>query len=96
MREKSHRQKYEGDANDMNTITYGITEEIYSIGGESRISYGIAAYQNVSEDATATVVASVHNITEDKAGLTEIVDACNRQGLSVCHLLDVVEDFLEA
>lgn len=75
-------------------VTYGITEEKYSIGSKTRISYGIAAYSNTESDGTSTVVASVHDITDEKERLEELVDRCNRLKLSVIHLLDVVEDFL--
>ena len=75
-------------------ITYGITEEIYSLGSDRRVSYGIAAYANAEEDGTATVVASVHDITTDKQSLSELVLSCNRLGLSTIHLEDAVENFL--
>ena len=76
------------------TITYGITEEHYSLGEDSRTSYGIAAYADADTDGTAMIVASVHDITSDKQKLTELVLKCNRMELSVIHLYDVVEDFL--
>lgn len=76
------------------TITYGITEELYSLGEIRRTSYGIAAYADIDEDGIATVVASVHDITSDKHKLAELVRKCNQLGLSVVHLNDVVEDFL--
>lgn len=78
----------------MTDITYGITEEKYSIGDVSRISYGIAAYANADVDGTASIVAWVHDITSDKQKLSELVDVCNKLEVSVCHLLEVVEDFL--
>ena len=76
------------------TITYGITEELYSLGEIRRTSYEIAAYADVDEEGTATIVASVHDITSDKHKLAELVRKCNQLGLSVVHLNDVVEDFL--
>lgn len=75
-------------------ITYGITEEIYSLGTDRRVSYGIAAYANAKEDGTAIIVAAVHDITSDKKSLSELVLSCNRSELSVIHLEDAVEDFL--
>lgn len=75
-------------------ITYGLTEERYTLGNQTRVSCGIAAYADALIDGTATVVASVQDITNDKEKLTQVVDACNRLGLSVDHLMDVVEDFL--
>ena len=76
------------------TITYGIIEEIYSIGYDRRITYGIAAYSSAEVDGTATVIASIHDINDDKEKLSELVNTCNRLELSVIHLYDVVEDFL--
>ena len=78
----------------MMNVTYGVTEEIYSLGASSRVSYGIAAYADAEEDDTATIVASVHDITTDKQALDELVSLCNRLDLSTVHLMDVVEDFL--
>lgn len=76
------------------TVTYGITEEVYALGCDRRVSYGIAAYADAELDGTATIVVSVHDITSDKDKLSELVQACNRLRLSTLHLADVVEDFL--
>ncbi|MBO5111332.1 MAG: hypothetical protein J6D21_11535 [Clostridia bacterium] len=78
----------------MMNITYGMTEEVYALGTERRVSYGIAAYADAEEDGTATIVASVHDVTADKQALVELVELCNRLELSLIHLNDVVEDFL--
>ena len=78
----------------MMNVTYGVTEEIYSLGTSSRTSYGIAAYADSEEDGTATIVASIHDVTADKQSLSELVGLCNRLELSTIHLNDVVEDFL--
>ena len=77
----------------MMNVTYGITEEVYSLDTERRVSYGIAAYAD-AEDGTATIVASVHDITADRHALSELVELCNRLELSLLHLDDVIEDFL--
>lgn len=76
------------------TIRYGITEEVYTLQEEQRISYGIAAYADAEEDGTAIIVASVHDITTDKVRLSEFILKCNRCGLSPLHLTDAVDDFL--
>ena len=78
----------------MKNVTYGVTEEIYSLGRSSRTSYGIAAYADSEMDGTAAIVASVHDVTSDKQALGELVSLCNRLELSIVHLMDVVEDFL--
>ena len=76
-------------------VTYGIVEERYTLGNESRVSYGISAYSDdASENGTATIVSSVHDITSNKESLARLVDDCNRLKLSTVHLHDVVEDFL--
>ena len=78
----------------MMKVTYAITEEKYTLGEESRISYGIAAYSSPEHCGTATIVASVHDITSDKERLSRLVDDCNQLELSTLHLHDIVEDFL--
>ena len=78
----------------MKNVTYAVTEEKYALGEEKRTSYGIVAYANAEHDGTATIVASVRDITSDKKRLKKLVDDCNRLKLSTVHLPDVVEDFL--
>lgn len=78
----------------MTSVSYGMIEETYSLGNETRTSYGIAAYADPELDGTATVTASVHDITSNKKKLEGLIHKCNRLGLSTVHLYDVVEDFL--
>ena len=78
----------------MIAVTYGITEEKYTLGQQTRISYGIAAYSNPETDGTGAVIASIHDISEDKEKLSKLVQTCNCLKLSVVHLRDVIEDFL--
>lgn len=78
----------------MSKVTYGIVEEKYTLGDESRTSFGIAAYADVSSNGTATIVASVNDITDDKNMLLEFLENCNELGLALAHLTDAVEDFL--
>jgi hypothetical protein len=78
----------------MMNVTYGVTEEVYSLGSSSRTSYGIAAYVNVADVGTATVVTVIHDITSDRDALEALVFACNHLELSTIHLIDVVEDFI--
>ncbi len=75
-------------------ITYVITEEIYSFGNMTRVSYGVVAYADSDEDGTAAIVVSVHDITSDRQALDETVSRCNYKKLSTIHLNDVIEDFL--
>ncbi|MBO5009861.1 MAG: hypothetical protein J6D20_04085 [Clostridia bacterium] len=78
----------------MKNITYAVSEEKYTFGEKSRTSYGIVAYSNADQDGSKTIVASAHDVTTDKDSLLELVNDCNRLGLSTLHLNDVVEDFL--
>ena len=78
----------------MNTVTYGIVQELYAVETEHRISYGIVAYANMSEDGTTTIVASVRDISSDKHQVEELINLCNHLQLSLLHLDDVIEDFL--
>ena len=78
----------------MKNITYAVSEERYAFGNEMRTSYGIVAYSNADQDGSKTIVASVRDVTCDKAELTKLVNDCNRLELSTVHLSDVVEDFL--
>ncbi len=77
----------------MMSVTYSIVKEIYCLGQSSRTSYGIVAYANSEKDGTATVIASVHDVTTDRNSLEELVLLCNRSKLSTIHLNDIVEDF---
>ncbi len=77
-------------------VTYGVIQEIYSLNGNTRISYGIAAYANADKDGSATVVEAVHDITSDEARLQTLSNLCNSLELSAIHLRDVVEDFLNS
>lgn len=76
-------------------ITYGIVEEIYVLGESKRIAYGIAAYADAETDGTATIVASVNDISSDKDSVEEFVKNCNRTKLSPRALKDAAEDFVE-
>jgi len=80
----------------MMNVTYGVTEEIYSLGASTRTSYGIVAYMDSEENGTATIVSSVRDVTDDKQAITELVLLCNYLELSAIHLNDVVEDFLSS
>jgi len=78
----------------MKNITYAVSEEKYTFGNETRISYGIVAYSNADQDGSKTIVASIRDVTSNKERLVELVNDCNRLELSTVHLNDVIEDFL--
>ena len=78
----------------MTTITYGVSEEKYSLGDTTRISYGIVAYADSTTDEIASIVASVRDISNNKTRIEQLADLFNRMGLSPIHLDDVITDFL--
>ena len=75
-------------------ITYGMIEEHYSLGNDMRISYGVAAYTDVSQEGTASILASFHDITSDRLRIASLINNCNRLKISIIHFEDVIEDFL--
>ena len=75
-------------------ITYGIREEVYCLGEERRCAFGIVAYSDAEKDGTATVIASVGDVSEDREALAELVKTCNEGRLDPIHLYDVVDDFI--
>ena len=78
----------------MNTVTYGVSEEHYSLDNKIRISYGIVAYADTGASGIAAIVASVRDISPDKQKIELLAEQCNRLELSPIHLPDVIADFL--
>ncbi len=78
----------------MNTFTYGVVEEKYKLKNKVRIAYGIVIYADTENDSTATIVASIRDLTTNKNCAEELVDYCNKLQLSPDHFDDVIEDFL--
>lgn len=78
----------------MTTITYGVSEEKYSLGDTTRISYGIVAYEDSTSDGIASIVASVRDISNNKTRIEQLAELFNRMELSPIHLNDVIADFL--
>ncbi len=79
---------------DSKPYTYGVIREEYlrPDGRRDRVAYGVAAYAHARETGTATVVASVHDMTARREAALALVDRCNRCGLSPCHLSEVAEE----
>lgn len=76
------------------SITYGIIEEIYSLNGAVRLSYGLAVYADAALNGTSTVVASAHDVSSDKDRLLKRIRQFNRLQLSLIHWDDILEDLL--
>ncbi len=75
-------------------ITYGISEEIYELGGEMRRSYGIVGYADADEEKSHAIVVSARDVSCEKEAVETLAALCNRLGISPLHLDDVVDDFL--
>ncbi len=75
----------------MDKITYGVIREEYSIGGESRVAYGIAAYYDVKGNGTASIINSLHDICSDENEIDSIVSRFNRDRVSPYKLEELVE-----
>ena len=78
----------------MSNITYGTVTEVYSLGENSRVSYGIVAYSDANDGGTASVIASVHDVTSDEGTLNGLAALCNDLQFDPVHLCDVIDDFL--
>ncbi len=76
------------------SVVYGVVKSEYILGEMRRVSYGIAAYANADEEGTAVILALLHDITSNASDIEALVERCNRSGLSLLHLADVVEDEL--
>ena len=74
-----------------NKTIYRVVEKMPTTGYDKR--YGIAVY-SLSPSGKEELLSVRNGLTEDKGGLQNLVDLCNRLKLSPIHLDDVVEDFL--
>ena len=75
-------------------MTYGIIKNEYIFDGESRISYGVAVYDDPETQGTASIIHSISDISSDYEAIANLVSTCNRLQLSPFHLSDVIDDFL--
>ena len=73
-------------------VKYYIVEKTLTIEGETRSSYGIAAY--ASNDRT-NIVKVVHDISFDRSKVYSMIKLFNKLSLSTIHLVDVVNDMIE-
>ena len=89
------RSKIECSSPREESVYYGIVKEQYILSSSSRTAYGLAAYADVAEDLTATIVASVHDITADFHEITKLAFICNQLNLPESLLQDFVEDYLD-
>ena len=68
---------------------YITVESIYKININERKSYGIAVC-----DGEQTVLETIADISPNYEAIENLVNLCNKESLSPCHLNDVVRDFL--
>ena len=54
----------------------------------------VAAYADVSQEGTASILASFHDITSDRLRIASLINDCNRLKISIIHFGDVIENFL--
>ena len=78
----------------MNDRVYGVVKEVYILGTQMRVAYGIALYANADSESIATVLMSFSDITSDEQKINELVLLCNQYNLSPLHLADILEDYL--
>ena len=75
-------QKYEA--------TYHITESIaIDEDGNAHLTYGI-----VAKGKDGAILAKISDITLHKSSLEVLVAVMNQNKLALCHMKDVIEDFL--
>ncbi len=77
----------------MSTV-FGVIKQEYILGNEKRISYGIAAYADPENAGTACIIHSVPDICDDYEKICNFAELCNKAEMSVLHLDDVINDFL--
>lgn len=78
----------------MDQITYGVVKEIYYYKEEAREAYGLVVYSDAEEDGTATIIASAHDLTDERERMEELAERCNEDEVELLHFDDIVEDFL--
>lgn len=71
-------------------IEYRIESSIIQLAAEEKpiITYGISAYRKGRK------LEQRNDVTIEKGSLEKLVNLCNREKLSLCHLDDIIEDFL--
>ncbi len=76
--------------------TFDIICEEYKDDGAPRQSYGIVAYSFSSVENSRTIIAIARDLTSNRTLIEALAEQCNRLALSPIHLLDVVDDLLDA
>ena len=78
----------------MSNVTYAVLDEIHRVGGDVRLSYGLAVYSDAATDGSASLVASFHDLSPSRPPLEALAERCNRLHPSPEHLSDIISDFL--
>ncbi len=74
---------------------YGLIREEYFWDGQCRVAYGIAVYAHPHASGSAGIIASVRDMTDDRAAVERLIRQCNEGDLSLTHLSDVIDDFFD-
>ena len=73
----------------MEQVTYELSEEkIFSKNGV-RVSYGIVASVDTDSEDTATIIASVRDLSPIRQKVENLVHMCNQMNLSLIHFDDL-------
>ncbi len=95
MSNKTLNNKLNAYETKLHMAEYKVTEGQFECDGKRYLSYGIDAYVYSLDLDNKRLVMSIPDITSDKDGITALVDCCNSSELSLEHLYEVVEDFLQ-
>ena len=71
---------------------YIVVESVYRNGDDTRKSYGVAAID--THDKCSIVLKTISDISSDLSKVEDLARKCNMLKLDVCHLYDIVEDYL--
>lgn len=86
-----------GDEQSEGETSLGDEQWTYTVFSEVIVSSELGrytAYGIEAADAQGKLHRIVHDITCDRSALEALAALCNQLALSVCHLDDVIEDFL--
>lgn len=56
------------------------------------VTFGIVIFEDINEKMTELL--RIHDISTNRLAVEKLVEACNREQLSPCHIYDVIEDSL--
>ncbi len=72
-------------------IHYSLVKSTTHLISGDYITYGICA---TCKSAGGKTKYTVYDITTNRKNLIQLIKLCNKEQLHICHLADVIEDFL--